>query len=257
MKPFNWTCPYCHKPQTVTEERFHAPVAAIHNDESSFGKTIGRFQSIVCANPDCKGMTLTASLHARQTDVIGQTVVGKMKEKWNLLPDSSAKPQPKFIPLPIREDYYEACKIKELSPKASATLSRRCLQGAIRDFAGIKKGTLKLEIDALDAAVADGSAPKGVTSESVTAIDHVRSIGNIGAHMEKDVNLIINIEPHEAQTLIELIEMLFEEWYVSREERGRRLAKLQMIKEQKDAKKKAAKKGPKAVSARPREKTAS
>ena len=33
---------------------------------------------------------------------------------------------------------------------------------------------------------------------------------------KKDVNLVINVEPHEAQKLIELIELLFHEWYVQR-----------------------------------------
>lgn len=48
-------------------------------------------------------------------------------------------------------------------------------------------------------------------------------MGNIGAHMEKDVNLVIDIEPGEAQILIDLIEMLFDEWYVEREARAKRL----------------------------------
>jgi hypothetical protein len=68
-----------------------------------------------------------------------------------------------------------------------------------------------------------------VTHESVDAIDHVRSIGNIGAHMEKDINLIIDIDSNEAQVLIELVEMLFDEWYVARYNRGRRLEALKGI----------------------------
>lgn len=43
-----------------------------------------------------------------------------------------------------------------------------------------------------------------------------RRIGNIGAHMEKDINLIIDIEPDEAQKLIKLIELLIEQWYIER-----------------------------------------
>ena len=58
-----------------------------------------------------------------------------------------------------------------------------------------------------------------MTPESVEAIDHVRTIGNIGAHMEKDIDLIIEVDPGEAQALIELIELLFEEWYVAKYER--------------------------------------
>jgi hypothetical protein len=43
----------------------------------------------------------------------------------------------------------------------------------------------------------------------VEAIDIVRNIGNIGAHMEADINVIVDVDPDEAQTLIELIETLF------------------------------------------------
>ncbi|ASC06056.1 hypothetical protein S101468_01819 [Acetobacter pasteurianus subsp. pasteurianus] len=88
-----------------------------------------------------------------------------------LLPFSNAKPQPDYIPKPIREDYYEACKIRDLSPKASATLIRRCLQGMIRDFAGIQKGTLNKEITDLKEAVETGTADRSITAESVEAID--------------------------------------------------------------------------------------
>ena len=35
-----------------------------------------------------------------------------------IIPESSAKPQPDCIPAPLREDYYESCKIRDLSPKA-------------------------------------------------------------------------------------------------------------------------------------------
>ena len=39
--------------------------------------------------------------------------------------------------------------------------------------------------------------------------------------MESDVNLIIDIDPNEAQSLISLIELLMKEWYINREERNR------------------------------------
>ncbi len=55
------------------------------------------------------------------------------------------------------------------------------------------------------------------------SIDSVRKVGNIGAHMEKDINLIIDVEPKEAYLLIQLIELLFEEWYVHRHERELKL----------------------------------
>ncbi|WP_456683457.1 DUF4145 domain-containing protein [Bradyrhizobium sp. S3.14.4] len=187
-----------------------------------------------CANPECKEVTLLVHFgrgdgsweNFKLNDVLGS---------YNLRPESAAKPQPEFIPAPIREDYHEACRIRDLSPKASATLARRCLQGMIRDFCGIAKSKLIDEIKVLREQLDTNKAAKGVTHESVDAIDAVRKVGNVGAHMEKDVSLIVEIDSGEAQILIELIEMLFEEWYVERAKRTQRLAELKALSSQKEA----------------------
>nr|DAK93842.1 MAG TPA: hypothetical protein [Caudoviricetes sp.] len=34
--------------------------------------------------------------------------------------------------------------------------------------------------------------------------------------MERDINLIVDIEPGEAQKLIKLIELLLQQWYIER-----------------------------------------
>ena len=55
--------------------------------------------------------------------------------------------------------------------------------------------------------------------------------------MEKDINLILDVEPDEAQALIDLIELLFEEWYVTKHVRKAKLTKLGIVVEKKKAKK--------------------
>lgn len=237
---FNWTCPYCSKPQTVVEANSDSGTVHFYVGESAFGN-LGLYASaICCSNPDCKKISVNAAV--RETVFLsGNRQVKKgvpPHYDGRLLPNTDAVVQPDFIPAPIREDYYEACRIRDLSPKASATLSRRCLQGMIRDFCGITKGTLFKEIDELRAGLESGDLPKGVSEDSIDAIDALRKIGNIGAHMEKDINLIVDVDPEEAQTLIEIIETLFEEWYIAREKRKTRFAKILQIADQKDAEKK-------------------
>ena len=124
-------------------------------------------------------------------------------------PKSFAKQFPDYVPEAIRNDYEEACAIVNLSPKASATLSRRCLQGMIRDFWEIKESNLSKAIGKLE-----GQIP----AAQWKVIDGVRRIGNIGAHMENDINLIVDIEPGEAEKLLKLIEHLIEQWYINRHE---------------------------------------
>jgi len=82
------------------------------------------------------------------------------------------------------------------------------------------------EIQALSEAIESGHAPQGVSIESIQAIDDVRQVGNIGAHMERDIDHIVPVDAGEAQLLIELVEMLFDEWYVQRHKRQERLQAL-------------------------------
>jgi hypothetical protein len=170
----------------------------------------------VCPSRTCRKATLNVSL----CTPIYQTNVGWVPEKilrsWRLVPEDTGKVQPDYIPKAIREDYAEACAIREKSPKASATLSRRCLQGMIRDFWKVTdKRTLKDEIE----AIKDRVQPK-----VWQAIDAIRKIGNIGAHMEKDINVIVDVDIGEAEALIHLIEMLINEWYVADHTRDQQIA---------------------------------
>lgn len=192
------------------------------------------FSAIGCTNPDCKRFTAEIALYGFVYSA-GQGQQRKFVSK-RLLPTGACKPQPEYIPRPLVEDYEEACAIKDDSPKAAATLVRRCLQGMIRDFCTIKgKGTLAAEIRALRKLVDEGHAPRGVSEDSVDAIEQVKGIGNIGAHMEEDINLIVEVDADEAQMLISLVEMLFEEWYVARYERLRRLEEIKQLAAEKQA----------------------
>lgn len=121
-------------------------------------------------------------------------------------PSASAMFLPDYIPVAIRQDYLEAISIADLSPKASATLARRCLQGMIHDFWGIKRNNLNAEITTLK---------EHIPRRQWEAIDAVRKIGNIGAHMEKDVELIIDVDPDEVKKLLMVIEVLFKNWYIA------------------------------------------
>lgn len=149
-----------------------------------------------CNNRECQKVTLIA----------WNSIT---KKQYDILPHIECKHFPDYIPQQIRNDYEEGCAVIQESPKAAATLFRRCLQGMIHDFWGIKERTLNLEITALKEKVSDNQWK---------ALDGLRKIGNIGAHMESDVNLIIDIESQEAQKLQKLIEVLLKQWYVDRHE---------------------------------------
>lgn len=218
----NWVCPYCGHAQVVSKDNYERHWADNINDRSEHGLVGSYVVSISCANEDCKKLTLSFGLTtAVRVDFDRQE--GELIQAWPLLPESSAKPQPDYIPAHIVDNYNQACRIRDLSANASATMARRCLQGMIREFCGISEKTLYAEIETLKKQVEDGKAAPGVLPDVVDAIHSVREMGNIGAHMQGDINLIVDVESDEAQTLIELIELLFKEWYVAKHERERRL----------------------------------
>jgi hypothetical protein len=223
---FNWTCPHCDRKTTINNSDFHS-----HEDEMTINNSEGcrilKNEWIVCPNVECKKITLTVILYEYNWKH-PEWKKGEIITKWRLLPNSYAKQFPDYIPEPLRIDYLEACSILEKSPKASATLSRRCLQGIIRDFWSVSKNRLIDEINAIEDKV------DPLTWKS---IDAVRKVGNIGAHMEKDINLIIDVESKEAYLLIELIELLFEEWYIHRYERELKLKSIVGIAANKDEQK--------------------
>lgn len=227
MKPFAWTCPFCNHDAIITESNYKSNSITL-DIENNNGPKITYVRYIVCPNPDCREFTLDVFLHNAKVSGAYYGSVG-LQKSWSLIPQSSAKVLPDYIPRAISDDYYEACAIKDLSPKASATLSRRCLQGMIRDFWGVVKDRLVDEIEGIKDKV-----------DPVTwnAIDAVRTIGNIGAHMEKDINLILDVESEEAELLIGLIETLIEDWYVNRYERSQRLAAITAARDKKNAEKK-------------------
>lgn len=223
-----FTCPFCQSAQIVQGQQWHQWLTYLDITGNCEGKIGFQGEAIACANPDCAKTILSGRLGTVSFNFNG-CQFEKEIEGWALRPQGFARPLPDFIPQAIAEDYTEACRIRDLSPKASATLIRRCLQGMIRDFCGISKATLAQEIQSLRQKLEAGEAPKGVSEESVEAIDQIRGIGNIGAHMEKDISLIIPVDASEAQLLIELTEMLFDEWYLAREKRTERLAELKKM----------------------------
>ena len=203
-----FTCPYCETMMAIdsTTRRTHYPAFDSSDSCYQLNGTIRYHDSSVAITfykcPNCGQYTIFAK-------GVGKAV---LDVNAAVRPASTAKQYPEFIPKQIRSDYEEACSILYLSPKASATLSRRCLQGMIRDYWGIAKGRLYDEITELK---------DKVQPDLWQAIDSLRQLGNIGAHMEKDTDLIVDIDSGEAEKLIRLIELLMKEWYINREERNK------------------------------------
>jgi hypothetical protein len=209
-----WRCPFCNHDAVLTDSN-RSTGRHEFNHGSKYGYQAVQTHAFVCPNPECKEYALTVTLHDHRVVSPGGYVDLDAKQTWRLRPAADVRVFPDYIPRAILDDYREACLIRDASPKASATLARRALQGMLRDFWSVKAGRLVDEIE----AVRDRVDPL-----TWDAIDAVRKIGNIGAHMEKDINVIVDVDPQEAKLLIGLIETLLQDWYVTKHERQQRLA---------------------------------
>ena len=122
------------------------------------------------------------------------------------------------VPEEFTADYREACLVLADSPKASAALSRRCLQHILQE-----KSDAKTQNDlakTIGEVIDDPKTPRDVAD----SLDMVRNIGNFSAHPNKSTNTgeIVPVEPVEAEWCLDVIEMLFDLYFVRPSEIQRR-----------------------------------
>ena len=133
----------------------------------------------------------------------------------------SRAPVPTEVPPGIAEDYKEACLVLSDSPKASAALSRRCLQAILRDMGGAKKKDLNGQIE----EVIKGAQ---VPTHIADGLHAVRTIGNFAAHPTKSTTTgaIIDVEIGEAEWNLDVLELLFDFYFVQPAVAAKRKAEL-------------------------------
>jgi hypothetical protein len=167
-----------------------------------------------CPNPNCKRFIIYL-INATDYDKpqAARWKIHSYKKKLLVYPKThSRKPVPTEVPNAFATDYTEACLVLTDSSKASAALSRRCLQNILREKASVKKGDLATEIQQV---LDSGQLPTYLAG----SIDAIRNIGNFAAHPSKSTSSgeIVNVEPGEAEWNLEVLESLFDFYFVQPE----------------------------------------
>jgi hypothetical protein len=137
-------------------------------------------------------------------------------------PRSRSRPIAAEVPDPYRQDFSEACTVLADSPKASAALSRRCLQAILKDKLGATKTSLYEQIEEVTAT---GKLPTHI----VEGLHDVRNIGNVAAHSMKSTTTgtIVDVEPGEAEWNLDVLESLFDFCFVQPGLAAKRKAELE------------------------------
>lgn len=163
----------------------------------------------LCPNPNCNKMIFYLVMGSHKVDFHGSIGFDEIQKRFLVHPKGSNRPPvPPQVPQKLADDYVEACIVLPDSPKASAALSRRCLQNLLREVAKVKSGNLADEIQQV--------IDSGIPSYLVEVIDAVRNIGNFAAHPFKSEKSgeILPVEPTEAEWNLDVLEALFDFYFV-------------------------------------------
>ena len=131
-------------------------------------------------------------------------------DSWLVRPKCpSRNPLSSDVPQDIAADYKEACLVLPDSPKASAALSRRCLQHLLHTAAKVNPGNLADEIQQVIES-------KNLPSHLAESLDAIRNIGNFAAHPLKSTRSgeIADVEQGEAEWNLDVLESLFDVYFV-------------------------------------------
>jgi Domain of unknown function (DUF4145) len=163
-----------------------------------------------------------SELTALMTHIFRHEGKAPLKLKRTILPiGRGRRPVPNGVPASVAQEYREACEVLEPSARASAAMSRRCLQSLLSVTGGAPADRLD---KAIDQVIDRGELPSILSKE----LDAVREIGNFAAHPMKSEasGVILDVEPGEAEWNLTVLEHLFDFYYVDLPEREARRAAL-------------------------------
>jgi hypothetical protein len=184
-------CPHCL-------ENFHEGWELY--EPSPLNDADGSWSLRYCECPSCEKLIIAIG----KKDSVGRYAYSLVRPKT-----ISRVPLSPEIPREFAEDYKEACLVFSDSPKSSAALSRRCLQNLLREKASTTKINLADQIqEVLDS--------KSLPSYLAESLDAIRNIGNFATHpiKSKSTGEIVAVEPGEAEWNLDVLEGLFDFYFV-------------------------------------------
>lgn len=171
---------------------------------------IYRLEWMRCARTECRQITVRVRLERR---MIADSGWGTGKEtQWLAVPQfARARPISDLVPETMARLYREASMILDISPSASAVLSRRVLADLLKQCAECNEYGLA---DRIHSFREDREHPKGIRDN----LHHFREAANLGAHTETDKDdqaEIIEVDREEAEWTLDILDRLFDYFIVT------------------------------------------
>lgn len=200
-------CPHCRTDffDNWSRTNISRPASTVMVSGSYKGQYVYPVTDVaVC--PNCNGCTVNLILQTMSND--SEAYRSQVFPRGGKFPSA-----PSQVPSPISADYNEANEVLPISPKASAALSRRCLQAILASQGYTSSNLLKQITDVID----ENDASKAIPISLRENIDAIRNFGNFSAHpiSDKSTLQIIDVEDGEAEWCLEILSDMFDHFYVA------------------------------------------
>lgn len=197
-------CPHCATTVYINWDEVTFPVPTPEDNYNKGGYAI---QYGFC--PECKKLVIQLQ-HGLESGYELSFWIDEIDEENIIYPRYSAgRNLNQYVPEKYAQLFRESEEVNNISPRASATLSRYLLQMLLHEELHIHKRTLEEEIKELE----NGS---NIPTKLVTMLQVMRRVANFGAHPKKSTNSneIVEVEAGESAVMLDLLEEVFDYVFV-------------------------------------------
>lgn len=212
-------CPYCGIGISTDWDEWVEDCYPVPAENAEFDEGY-KIVSVFC--PDCQKYIVRLQHGRGYISTQYSADLAKIDDEVLLYPKFPiTKKISQYVPHKYVTIYKEASQVNNISPRASATLSRYLLQNVLHEKLKIKKRNLEEEIAELEKV-------ESIPSTLIAMLQVFRRVANFGAHPKKSANSneIIEIEQGEAEVMLELIEELFDYVFVKPKQQEEFLKKI-------------------------------
>ena len=197
-------CPYCATAAYIDWKEVAFPVPLSEEDYDRGGYAI---QYGFC--PECEKLIIKLQ-HGLECGYTEECWIDQIDEENIIYPHYSVgRNLDEYVPPKYAQLFRESEDVNNISPRASATLSRYLLQMLLHEELHIKKKNLEEEIKELE----DSS---NIPTKLVAMLQVMRRVANFGAHPKKSTNSneIVEVEAGESAVMLDLLEEVFDYIFV-------------------------------------------